>query len=472
MIKKLEKIFEQNKDNIAYKVGDQYITYNQLWIRANELAASLKCQGTDAIIIYGHKSIEMVVSILGCLISNRAYIPIDLHTPDDRINKIIEMTNASLVIKNEELNISNIECLDIESINKSYKTSVTKDTSFNEIAYIIFTSGSIGTPKGVPISYNNLKNFIDWISNLKPLNAFNKINVLNQASFSFDLSVADFYYSIFNGHTIVALEKELQNDFKSVFNLIKSEKINLMVMTPTFIKMLLLSDEFNSECFPDIKCMYFCGEQLEVITVKKIKERFPSIDIINAYGPTEATSAVSAIIIDDEMLEKDYLPVGDIKTSAVNISIVKDEIVLKGDSVFNGYIGDYIGGYYKEGNVNCYLTGDIGYIENDLLYCKGRIDNQIKYKGYRIELGDIENNLLKIDGIREAVVIAKYKDNSSIVKTIKAYITIEKEIDIDVIKVEAEKFLPEYMIPKSIIILNEIPVNKNGKYDRKKLQEL
>ena len=80
------------------------------------------------------------------------------------------------------------------------------------------------------------------------------------------------------------------------------------------------------------------------------------------------------------MLEKDYLPVGDIKTSAVNISIVKDEIVLKGDSVFNGYIGDYIGGYYKEGNVNCYLTGDIGYIENDLLYCKGRIDNQIKYK--------------------------------------------------------------------------------------------
>ncbi len=472
MIKRLEEVFKRNKNNIAYKINNQCITYGKLWNESTKLALSLKCQDTNPIIIYGHKSIEMVVSILASLIANRAYIPIDFQTPIDRITKIIEMTNASLIIKNEELDFSKIECLNIEKINEKYNGCIPKNTSFNKTAYIIFTSGSTGTPKGVPISYDNLINFINWISSLKILKDYNKINVLNQASFSFDLSVADFYYSFFNGHTLVALDKNAQNDYNSIFNIIKNEKINLMVMTPTFIKMLLLNNEFNFENFPELKCMYFCGEQLEVTTAKNIKKHFPMIDIINAYGPTEATSAVSAIVINDEMLEKEYLPVGDIKNAAVNISIIKDEIVLKGNSVFDGYIGNYIGGHYKEQNVNCYLTGDLGYIENDMLYCKGRKDNQIKYKGYRIELGDIENNLLKINGISEAVVVAKYKPNSQIVKTIKAYVTIKKEITVEDIKQEAEKILPKYMIPKSIIILDKIPVNKNGKYDRKKLQEI
>ena len=413
----------------------------------------------------------MVVSIIACLIAKRAYVPIDVYTPLDRIKKIIKLTNSDLIIKNESVDIDDIKCVTVEEINEKYKNCNENNTESNDIAYIIFTSGSTGEPKGVPISYDNLFNFINWISNFEMLNSYKNINVLNQASFSFDLSVADFYYSLFNGHTLVAIDNETKQDYTKIYEIIKRENINFMVMTPTFIKVLLMDNTFTTNEFPSIQCMYFCGEQLEVQLVKKIKERFNSASIINAYGPTEATSAVSAILIDEEMLGFEYLPVGKISTAATDIDIEKDEIILKGNSVFKGYLGDIKGGHFKEENVNCYKTGDIGYIEKDYLYCKGRKDNQIKYKGYRIELGDIGNNLLKIEGIKEAVVVAKLFDNTVTVKLIKAFITVEKLLDKNFIVNELKKLLPEYMIPKSIVILDEIPINENGKYDRKKMKE-
>ena len=107
----------------------------------------------------------------------------------------------------------------------------------NDIAYIIFTSGSTGDPKGVPISYSNLLNFIEWVNTLKPLSEYENINVLNQASFSFDLSVADIYYALSNGHTLVALDKDNQEDYNNIFKIISDNNVNVLVITPTFIKL-------------------------------------------------------------------------------------------------------------------------------------------------------------------------------------------------------------------------------------------
>ena len=186
--------------------------------------------------------------------------------------------------------------------------------------------------------------------------------------------------------------------------------------------------------------------------------------MINAYGPTEATCFVTLLEIKNSMLEEDYLPVGNITNSAVNISIQSNEIVLDGESVFDGYFG-------TNKRTKEYHTGDIGYLENNYLYCKGRIDNQIKYMGYRIELGDIENNLLKIKKIKEAVVISKKKEKSNVVKIIKAYVVVDGNVSEDYIKEELSKLIPSYMMPKVIEILDSIPVNNNGKYDRRKLSE-
>ena len=165
------------------------------------------------------------------------------------------------------------------------------------------------------------------------------------------------------------------------------------------------------------------------------------------------------------------LPVGETKNFATEIEIKSSEIILKGKSVFNGYLGNIKGGYYKESNINCYKTGDLGYIKDQKLYCQGRKDRQVKYKGYRIELDDIEYHLNLIKGVKESAVIAKYNENM-LVKTIKAFVDLEDKLDINHLKGELAKSLPKYMIPKTIKIIPKLPINQNGKIDRKALSEL
>lgn len=468
MINKIKRIVEQNPNKIAYKVNNECITYNELWSCAYDYAQLLKRQGTSPVIIYGHKNISVVISILACVIADRTYVPVGSCTPLYRVKQIIEITNSSLVLTDNNVSLKGIDCFSLDGL-KQYENYDIKENK-NDIVYMIFTSGSTGVPKGVPISKSNLNNFIDWISSLKPLCDYKDINVLNQASFSFDLSVADLYYSLCNGHTLIALDSDIQEDYDEIFNLMS--EIDVAVMTPTFMKLCLLNKEFNELKYPKFKCVYFCGEQLEVKTVKKIYEVFPNLKIINAYGPTEATSAVSGILITKEMANSlQLLPVGEVNTFATDIEIVDNEIILKGKSVFSGYLGNYIGGYYNENNVNCYRTGDIGYIEDGKLYCKGRKDSQVKYKGYRIELNDIEYNINLISGVKECAVVAKYNENL-VVKTIKAFVVVDNSQDANYVKTELEKYIPAYMMPKAIKIIDKLPINQNGKVDRKALSEL
>lgn len=461
IIKRLEEIVRINPNKIVYKYDDRYITYKELYDKCFYYSKLLIKEGSGPVIIYGSKELNTFISIISCIIARRTYIPIDKFIPLERFKNIIRITNSSLIISDEDISIDNVKIKRLEDL-ELYKNDSDKIQN-NSVAYIIFTSGSTGEAKGVPITYNNLNNFIKWISSLYPLNEYKDVNVLNQASFSFDLSVADIYYSLYNNHTLISY-----SNYNAVFNVIKRESINVCVMTPTFIKMLLLNDEFNISNYPSLKCIYFCGEVLEKRSVLKLFERFPDISIINAYGPTEATSAVCGILITKDILNEDVLPVGDIRNSATEISIINNEIVLKGDSVFSGYLGNYKGGYYKDNGINAYKTGDLGYIKNNKIYCKGRLDNQIKYKGYRIELNDIKNNILKINGVIDAEVIAKYTEDN-IVKSIKAFVVLDRSVDI---KDELRKLLPSYMIPKSIKVLDKLPINNNGKIDRKALYKL
>ena len=465
MLDNLLDILYNGGNNIIYKINDDSISYRECYDKVLELSNNLKKEGSSPIIIFGDKSINTFIAILSCIVSKRCYIPLYKCTPLDRINDIINKAGVKLIITDNEIKIDNINCLSIDDINNRYNNIEEYYENDNKYAYIIFTSGSTGESKGVPISYDNLNHFINWVTNLEEFKDCNNINVLSQASFSFDLSVMDIYFSIYKNNSIICINSCDRSDINKVYNVIKENSINFLIMTPTFIKMLLLDKDFNSNNYDCIKYMFFCGELLEVETIKKVKERFKNVKVINAYGPTEATCFVTMTEIENNMLEEEYLPVGKINSSAVNISILNDEILLEGSSVFNGYLNS--NKIEKQ-----YHTGDIGYIKESYLYCKGRIDSQIKYMGYRIELGDIENNLLKINNVKEAVVICKYKDNTNIVKLIKAYAVVSNNISEEYIKNELSKLIPSYMIPKVIEIVDSIPVNNNGKYDRRSLCEL
>lgn len=466
MVNELLERLKNGKDKILYQVGNDKITYFEAYSEVKKLSICLEHQGSGPVIIYGHKKKEQFLLILACLVARRAYIPIDLMTPYKRILEIIDASNASLVIWTERIAEFDIPTLDINMLVNDYYQIDKSDHSDNQIAYIIFTSGSTGVSKGVPISYDNLNHFIRWITD--KIDVESNLKVLSEASFSFDLSLMDIYFTIYNEGTIIAITEDTKKEISSIYKVIYDTKVNFLVMTPTFIKMLLVDSSFNDKIFLDINDMFFCGEVLEVETVKKIKKAFPNVRIINAYGPTEATCCVSLVEITNEMLDNNLLPVGLINQAAVKVVIEKNEIVLKGDSVFAGYLGINSDKCYKEGKINCYQTGDIGYILDDYLYCNGRMDSQIKYQGYRIEIADIENNLLKVAGVREAVVIPKYKESENVVRLIKAFVVVDNTTE-EEIRRALMKFLPHYMIPKSIQIVPKIPVNQNGKYDRKEL---
>ena len=181
---------------------------------------------------------------------------------------------------------------------------------------------------------------------------------------------------------------------------------------------------------------------------------------------------VTAVLITREMAENELLlPVGEICAAATEIEIVDDEIVLKGKSVFSGYLGGPKGGFYKDGDVNCYRTGDLGYIKNGLLYCKGRLDSQIKYMGYRIELEEIEHHINALEGVSGSAVVASYDSNGT-VKAIKAYVEADFPVKTRDIRQELSERIPHYMIPKTIKQVDSLPLNDNGKVDRKALGSL
>lgn len=461
---KIEALNPQYAAKAAYICGEKRLTYAKLYEKAERIAAVLKAQGGGAVAVLGNKEPEMIISILACIMARRAYVPLEDNLPQARIVAAIRQAECTLVLKNgSACPDCGIPCSSLAELEHATKKSADCGAQ-NETAYIIFTSGSTGTPKGVPISYANLGNFTRWICSDEVLSGFEHPVVLSPASFGFDLSVAGIYYALSVGGTIVTVSREEQKSFDGIFAALQKNSAEIAVLTPTFMKLCLLNGDFNAENFPRLRCCWFCGERLEKALCEKLLRRFPSLKIINAYGPTEATCAVcSAMITAETLAAGEPLPVGDISSAACKIEIENGEIILSGTSVFGGYIGA------AERTGGRFATGDLGEIRGGKLYCTGRADGRIKYKGYRIELGDIEANILAVDGVRACCAVAKRSKNGD-TAYIKVFVSAEPTLGEETLRTALKSALPEYMIPKVIEFLPQLPVNEHGKTDRRLLE--
>lgn len=501
---------KKNPDRVAYfHVGvngnKEQLTWSELERYSDNLSLKIDwmCSSKSPVVVYGHKDPFMVVAFLGCVKSGRAYCPIDTSVPDDRVRTIISSLNPELVIdisgENNEI-FSDVKLWKKDDLKqydeKQCCDSAPKRVEADDVFYIIYTSGSTGNPKGVQITSSCLDNFVRWAITLGTGVDETGNNVfLNTAPFSFDLSVMDLYMSLYTGGTLWTMDKELLHDIRKVTSLLSESEVNISVATPSFINMCFADKEFKEENLKFMEKFLFCGETLPAKLVRKIRDRFPSAEIVNTYGPTESTCAITEVMITDEVLEQyDSLPIGSPKAGTW-ISIVdgngtevnegeKGEIVIIGDSVSVGYYGQDSLTQEKFGKAvvmgeeyRSYRTGDAGYIKDGLLFYEGRIDLQIKLNGYRIELEDIENNMSKIAGIEDVVVLPNVKEGSTEVRSLTAYVVTEKDTDdkselVNYFKTQARNYLPEYMIPKKMVIVDFIPMTTNGKKDRKKARSL
>lgn len=486
----IKNVADIDASRIAITTESSEMTYGDLWDSSEKLAVWLKnnIDNDRPLMVYGHKSPYMLVCFLACVKSGHAYCPVDVSMPKDRIQKIAEIIDNAVVLSTEPLELEGFDVItrdELEAIIRQPQVSADKHwrVSGDETFYIIFTSGSTGTPKGVEVSEANLRNFLSWSAGLAKEYLTRENSVfLNQAPFSFDLSVFDTYTSLATGGTLVCLDKKLISNAKDMFEFMKEHKPECWVSTPSFADMCLADRNFSEELIKDIKVFLFCGETLSKSTAAKLMERFPDAAIVNTYGPTESTVAVTSVEITRDIMDGEgALPVGVCKPGT-EVIVENGEIVILGNTVAKGYYKDLekTKGSFglrtdsKGMTVKSYRTGDKGYYRDGMLYCEGRLDFQIKMHGYRIELGDIEENLMKIQGIEGAAVLPKYDEGKirHLVAFVKAP-TLEGGFKTSkCLKGMLKESLPSYMVPKQFIYLDELPITGNGKLDRKRLEEL
>jgi D-alanine--poly(phosphoribitol) ligase subunit 1 len=418
------------------------------------------------------------VAFIGCVKAGHPYVPLDSSLPRQRVDDIVAASGAQLM-------------LTIDSVREaasSMRDNVEKrPLSPADPYYIMFTSGSTGTPKGVPITLECLSDFIQWMEGEQ---AFSEGEIfLNQVPYSFDVSVMDTYLSLVTGGTVFAINRDHIANPIRLFEALINSRVSIWVSTPTFAQLCLSERRFNQSMLPQVKRFLFCGETLSPTIAGQLLDRFPSADVWNTYGPTEATVATTSIRIDRDLLNRySSLPIGFPKPRTRIVVLdgsgspvaegERGEIVIAGPNVSPGYLNRPDANeraFFRLDGARAYRTGDVGHFQDGMLFFDGRMDNQIKLHGFRIELGDVEAHLSALPGVQEAVVLPVTRNGR--VESLQAFVVLTERpqgSDFDIsnaLRANLAERLPVHMLPRRFQFVDTFPMTVNGKVDRRKLAE-
>jgi D-alanine--poly(phosphoribitol) ligase subunit 1 len=482
------------------------ISYNELNEVSNQIANYLLKSGLkqgDVLAIFNDKSLNGYAFILACLKIGVIYTNLDPESPWARLEKILNTCEPSIICfdnvglqfeENLKQTHQTIKLININS--EEIKSEIERCSSENldeslaihgsSPAYIMFTSGSTGFPKGALMSHNNVLNFIQWgkqTFDITETDVFTNVNPIY-----FDNSVFDFYISIFSGAALVPVSHAIAKDARALVKAINESNCTIWFSVPSLLVYLLANRALTTNDFPTVKRISFGGEGFPKNKLKQLFELFGHrITLFNVYGPTECTCICSSYKISDIDFEimNELAPLGfmapnfgyeilQLNSHDPNLG----ELALIGPCVGLGYFNDeertiksFVQNPNKKYYQLMYKTGDlVERAENGYLHFKGRVDNQIKHMGYRIELEEVEAAFSSLSYIDEVGVI--YERLSPELGFIKAYASINKELETSAIMQDIKLILPAYMVPKSITILDVLPKNSNGKIDRNKLKEL
>jgi len=496
IIQAIDTVATETPDKTAYVYEGQQYTYAQLKLGSDRLANffSQVLPAKAPIIVYGGQTFEMVQVFLGLSKSGHAYIPIDTHSPNERITQVQEVAQSPAVIAVEPLPIEvpDVQVIDanllseaISNGNADYDTGL--QVKGDDNYYIIFTSGTTGKPKGVQISHTNLLSYVNW--NVNDFGLSKGVVAMSQPPYSFDLSVMDLYPTLVLGGTLMAIPKQVTDNFKILFETLPELGLNEWVSTPSFAEIALLDPNFDQAHYPDLTHFLFCGEELTNKTATALNERFPNAAVYNTYGPTEATVAVTGMQITPEVTAKyARLPIGYAKPDTTVYVVNEDnqkvapdvegELMIVGPSVSKGYLNNpdkTASAFFDADGKPGYRTGDLVTMSADgLVFYRGRTDFQVKLHGYRIELEDIDHNLANVTHVKQATTVPRYDKDHKVTQLIAYVVPDGGDYASDMertkaIKAELGQMVMEYMVPQRIVYRDALPLTANGKVDRKTL---
>lgn len=470
LFEKFENQVLQTPDQVAVIYNEKNSTYNDLNQEANQLAHYLKEQYDikqgDVIGIKLERDENLVMVILGILKSGAAYVPLDINYPEDRIKYIENDSKCRLIITEKELN-------QFKNLKDTFPTqNPSVQLSGNNLAYIIYTSGTTGNPKGVMITHHNAMDLVNWAEAEFSNSKFEV--VFASTSHCFDLSVFEMFYTLSIGKKIRILKDSLQ-----IGNYLNEENI-LLNTVPSSVRTIL---DQGLE-LKNVNVINLAGEAFPSDIAQKLSAY--DLEVRNLYGPTEDTTYSTCYKLSSDQLYKN-VPIGKpLKNSSAfildeNLQIlpagVEGYLYLSGPGLSLGYRNNqkltdekFISNPNFDG-LRMYNTGDIArWLPDGNLEYLGRKDNQVKLKGYRIELEEIENAILKFTDLIKQVVVTVKEDKNA--QSLVAYMTGTEAIE----KAELRHFLqskiPSYMIPSYFIALEKIPLTPNGKTDLKALPDI
>ncbi|WP_344813462.1 non-ribosomal peptide synthase/polyketide synthase, partial [Chitinophaga oryziterrae] len=472
--------------SIAVICGDQYLTYNQLNEQANRLARYLKAKGIGKDMLVGiciKRSIERVVSMLAILKAGAAYLPLDPSYPENRISYMLKDSDCRVVVTIEEniknigtgIQMSDVICLDIleETLSELNNTTPENEIAATDLAYVIYTSGSTGRPKGVMIEHRSLLNFIYGSVRYQDLQPGTRM--LQFSSFSFDAACAEIFSALLHGGQLIIPAEEEILDSSLFVALLRRRQVEWATLPPAYLA-AVKDEELN------INTIVSAGEKLSPALARAIEGK--GIRLFNAYGPTENT--VGSTITSHPLHVSGKVVIG--KPSA-NVKIyildvyqrpvpvgVEGEIYLGGAQVARGYLhqpaltaAKFLPDPFSSvPAARMYRTGDTGkwLTDGNIVYV-GRIDEQVKVRGFRIEPGEIEAVLEQHPDVREAKVVLQ--EDPSGLKNLTAFVVEDGTVDKARLMAHVKSYLPAYMVPAAIVRIESIPLTSNGKTDRKAL---
>ncbi|MGZ4034202.1 MAG: amino acid adenylation domain-containing protein [Bacteroidia bacterium] len=493
--------YHKTPDNPALIINDKIYSYRELFLIASEISSTLK-QDEKLIGVYTDYSVYTYASIIAVLLKGAGFVPINKKFPKDKLINIIKSSGIKTILCNsgsvsgleemkEECNFE-ISINDQSSSDKNIQAESGKqpvNSKESDIAYILFTSGSTGIPKGIGITHKNFRSFIKAMTRSGNYE-FNSSDVFLQIfELSFDVSIACIFIAWEAGASLVPVSTE-GIVFIEALEIMKKYNVSVASMAPSavaYMKQLRLLEEFN---FPNLKYTFLTGEALPYNLAIAWKEVAPGSIIENAYGPTEVTVWSSMYRLNEQTPDEiinGLVPIGKVldgltyKVCDEKLNGVKagefGELLLYGDQVAAGYWNDPVktatnfvkinSGKYPG---NWYRTGDI-VVENsygNLMYIN-RMDNQVQINGFRVELGEIEFRIKEYTKKDSAVVLAYQNANNTI--TLIGFVE-NMTNELNSLKSHLSSTLPHYMVPKKFYNIDAMPLNNSGKIDRKKLMEL
>lgn len=452
----------ERPDDWAVIGSDRSLRWHELATEARAWARMASYNGFSAdtpVILRGHKEAGFFVAMAGALILGAPFVPVDTIYPDERMRRIAATLDAHA-------------CYDVASASfKTLRPGPARTLGEKSLAYVLFTSGTTGEPKGVQIGRESVMTLVEWMAADFALG--HAPVFLNQAPFSFDLSMYEVFGTLALGGTIVMASRAVAAPGGDLIRRLASAGLTTWVSTPSFAQQQLLDPAFSSAGLPSLRTFLFCGEVLPVTLARHLRKRFPTATLINTYGPTEATVATTWIVVDDALLDAHTaLPIGWPKRNS-DVFVVDGELCIAGPHVMRGYLNraDLNATRLIEfDGKRVFRTGDLGSVdEHGLLFCHGRMDDQIKLGGYRIELMEVDTALRALPGVTNAAAVPLRRPDGSVARLVGFVETQDGQAAPDDWKRLLAAHLPPYMVPSELINRGALPVSVNFKIDRVRL---